>query len=67
MIINHGSHYFTIFAHLEERIKEKGEMVSGGEVVGLVGDPGWHVGPGIYFEIRKRGKYLDLEKWLKIN
>ncbi len=67
MIINHGSHYFTIFAHLEERIKEKGEMVSGGEVVGLVGDPGWHVGPGIYFEIRKGGNYLDPEKWLKMD
>ncbi len=67
MIINHGSHYFSIFAHLEERIMEKGEMVSGGEVVGLAGDPGWHVGPGIYFEIRKGGNCLDPKKWLKKN
>ncbi len=67
MIINHGSHYYSIFAHFEERIKEKGEMVSGGEVVGLVGDPGWHVGPGIYFEIRKGGNCLDPKKWLKKN
>jgi len=65
MIINHGSHYFTILAHLEERVKEKGEMVSGGGVVGLVGDLGWHVGPGIYFEIRRGGDYLDPERWLK--
>jgi len=67
MVINHGSHYFTIIAHLEERIKEKGEMVSDREVVGLVGDPGWHVGPGIYFEIRRGGDYLDPETWLKID
>jgi len=66
MIIGHGSHYFTIVAHLEERAKEKGEMVSGGEVVGLVGDLGWHVGPGIYFEIRRGGNHLDPETWLKI-
>jgi septal ring factor EnvC (AmiA/AmiB activator) len=65
MIINHGSHYFTILAHLEERAKEKGEMVSGGEAVGLVGDLGWHVGPGIYFEMRRGGDYLDPERWLK--
>jgi septal ring factor EnvC (AmiA/AmiB activator) len=65
MIINHGSHYFTIFAHLEERAKGEGEMVSGGEVVGLAGDLGWHVGPGIYFEIRRGGDYLDPERWLK--
>ena len=66
VIINHGSHYFTLFAHLAERIKEKGEMVSGGEEVGLVGDLGWHGGPGIYFEIRKGGVHLDPKRWLKI-
>jgi len=66
MIVNHGSHYFTVYARLEERVKEKGEMVSGGELIGLVGDLGWHVGPGLYFEIRKGGDHLDPERWLKI-
>lgn len=65
IIINHGSRYFTVYAHLEERIKEKGEMVSGGEAVGLVGDSGWHVGPGAYFEIRKGRDYLDPKRWLE--
>jgi len=65
IIINHGSHYFSVYAHLEERIMEKGEMVSGGEAVGLAGDPGWHVGAGVYFEIRKGGDYLDPKQWLK--
>jgi len=65
IIINHGSRYFTVYAHLEERIKEKGEMVSGGEGVGLVGDSGWHVGPGAYFEIRKGRDYLDPKRWLE--
>jgi septal ring factor EnvC (AmiA/AmiB activator) len=67
VIINHGARYFTVYAHLEERIKEKGEIVSGGEVVGLAGDPGWHVGPGIYFEIRKGGHHLDPKRWLEID
>ena len=66
MIINHGSHYFTIFAHLDERLKQKGEMVSGGEAVGLVGNPGWDAGPGVYFEIRKGREQLDPRTWLKI-
>ena len=65
LIIDHGCHYFTIFAHLEERMKEKGEMVSEGEVVGVVGDPGWQVGPGVYFEIRKAGNHLDPKRWLR--
>jgi septal ring factor EnvC (AmiA/AmiB activator) len=66
MIINHGSHYFTIFAHLDEILKQKGEMVSGGEAVGLVGNPGWDAGPGVYFEIRKGREHLDPRTWLKI-
>ena len=64
LIIDHGGHYFTVFAHLEERVKEKGEMVSEGEVVGLAGDPGWQAGTGVYFEIRKGGNHLDPKKWL---
>ena len=66
MVINHGEHYFTLFAHLQERAKEKGEMISEGEPVGIAGDPGWNLGPGVYFEIRKGGEHLDPEKWLKV-
>ncbi|RLB31042.1 MAG: hypothetical protein DRG87_03520 [Deltaproteobacteria bacterium] len=66
MVVNHGSHYFTLFAHLQERKKEKGEMISEGEPVGIAGDPGWNLGPGVYFEIRKGGEHLDPEKWLKV-
>jgi len=65
LIIDHGYHYFTVFAHLEEIVKKEGEAVSGGEVIGRAGDPGWHVGPGIYFEIRKGGNHLDPKRWLK--
>jgi murein hydrolase activator len=64
VIVNHGSHYFTLFAHLEERVGQEGNIVSGGEVIGLAGDPGWDVGPGVYFEIRKGGDNLEPEKWL---
>jgi septal ring factor EnvC (AmiA/AmiB activator) len=66
MIVNHGAHYFTLFAHLQERAKEQGEMLSEGEPVGIAGDPGWNLGPGVYFEIRKGGEHLDPEKWLKV-
>jgi septal ring factor EnvC (AmiA/AmiB activator) len=66
MIVNHGAHYFTLFAHLQERAKGQGEMISEGEPVGTAGDPGWNLGPGVYFEIRKAGEHLDPEKWLKV-
>ena len=66
LIINHGSRYFTILAHLDERKKKRGENVSAGEAVGLVGDPGWQAGPGVYFEIRRGRKQLDPKTWLTI-
>jgi len=65
IIVNHGSHYFTIFAHLDDRFKEKGDMVANDEPLGLVGSPGWEAGAGVYFEIRKGGEHLDLKAWLK--
>ncbi len=64
VIVNHGSHYFTLFAHLEERAGEEGEIVSEGQAIGLAGDPGWDIGPGVYFEIRRGGDNLEPEKWL---
>ena len=66
LIINHGSRYFTILAHLDERKKKRGENVSAGEAVGLVGDPGWQAGPGVYFEIRRGRTQLDPKTWLTI-
>jgi septal ring factor EnvC (AmiA/AmiB activator) len=66
MIVKHGSRYFTVFAHLDERAKEKGDMVSGGEVLGIVGNAGGEVGPGVYFEIRKGRQQLDPRTWLAI-
>ena len=65
LIIDHGNHYFTIFAHLEEITKKKGDMVSEGEVVGIAGDPGWQAGSGVYFEIRKGGNHLNPIRWLQ--
>ena len=64
IIVNHGSHYFTIFAHMEERMRETGDMVEADEPLGLVGDPGWEAGPGVYFEIRKGSEHLDPSTWL---
>ena len=64
IIVNHGSHYFTIVAHLDERMRETGDMVQADEPLGLVGNPGWEAGPGVYFEIRRGSEHLDPNAWL---
>ena len=65
MIIDHGEHYYTLSAQLEQLLKARGDMVQTGEVVGTVGDTAPLSGPGLYFEIRHYGKPLDPVLWFK--
>ncbi|MFO7784468.1 MAG: murein hydrolase activator EnvC family protein [Thermodesulfobacteriota bacterium] len=66
IIINHGSRYFSICAHLSEIRVEEGDVVRGGDVIGLAGESGSLSGPGLYFELRKAAESLDPTAWLKV-
>ncbi len=65
MIIDHGSHYYTVYAHLEEVFKVKGDRVEEGEVIATVGDSGSLMGPALHFEVRYHGKPTDPLKWIR--
>jgi septal ring factor EnvC (AmiA/AmiB activator) len=65
MIIDHGDHYYTVYAHLEEIFKVKGDRVQGGEVIATVGDSGSLMGPALHFEVRHRGEPQDPLEWIK--
>lgn len=64
IILDHGGGYYTLFAHLLKILKEKGEAVARGDVVGLCGSTGLESTPGLYFEIRERGVSRDPLAWL---
>ena len=65
IIVDHGSNYYTVYAHLEETFKSKGDQVETGEVIATVGDTGSMEGNGLYFEVRHHGKPVDPLTWLK--
>jgi septal ring factor EnvC (AmiA/AmiB activator) len=65
IIVDHGSNYYTVYAHLEETFKSKGDQVETGEVIATVGDTGSMEGAGLYFEVRHHGKPVDPLTWLK--
>jgi murein hydrolase activator len=67
VIINHGSRFFTISAHISSRKKKEGDVVEKGEVIGFLKHSGPSNEARLYFEIRKAGKSLDPLKWLKVN
>ncbi|NTV34589.1 MAG: peptidoglycan DD-metalloendopeptidase family protein, partial [Deltaproteobacteria bacterium] len=67
VVINHGSRYFTVSAHLAQREKQEGEMVKSGEVIGSLGKTATPREARLYFEIRKGGGTLDPIRWLKVH
>jgi septal ring factor EnvC (AmiA/AmiB activator) len=65
IIINHGSRYYSVSAHLSARSLEQGDLVKGGDVIGEAGDSGSLSGPGLYFELRRGGETIDPLAWIK--
>ncbi len=65
IIIDHGNHYYSVYAHLEEQFKTKGDPVEAGEVIATVGDSGSLTGAGLHFEIRHHGKPMNPLAWIK--
>ena len=64
IIIDHGDHYYTLYAHAEELFKQKGDLVEAGEVVATVGDTGSLSGPILHFEVRHHGKPINPLPWI---
>ena len=65
VIINHGSRYFTISAHLSKRRINQGNMVQQGDIIGSAGVFGTSRTARLYFEIRKGDKHLNPMRWLR--
>ncbi len=65
IIIDHGRHYYTVYAHAQDLFKAKGDLVDSGEVIATVGDSGSKSGPGLYFEVRHHGKPVDPIEWIR--
>jgi murein hydrolase activator len=65
VILDHGSGYFTLYAHASDILIKTGDAVSGGQVIAKVGDSGSLEGPQLYFELRHKGKPQDPLAWLR--
>ena len=59
IIINHGNGYQTVYAHMSKTIAKKGQWVSQGTKIGLVGSTGYSTGPHLHFMVYKNGNRID--------
>ena len=62
IIVDHGSKYYTLYAHMERFTKQVGDPVAAAEVIAYSGYEGRDA---VYFEIRQGGRPLNPGDWLK--
>jgi septal ring factor EnvC (AmiA/AmiB activator) len=65
IIIDHGNSYLSLYGHNESLFKSAGEWVESGDIIGSIGNSGGQQKPGLYFEIRKKGKPQNPTRWCK--
>lgn len=66
MIVDYGNGVQALYGHLSKIAVKPGTMVKAGQLVGFIGSTGRSTGPHLHFEIRKDGKPIDPEKFIKL-
>lgn len=67
LILDHGSNYLSVYANNETLYKSVGQAVKQGETIASVGQSGGEDSPGLYFELRYKGKPFDPARWIAKN
>lgn len=65
VIINHGDGYHTLYGSLSEIFVKVGDIIKSKQAIGKIGMSGLMSSPGLYFELRYKGKPLDPLQWLQ--
>ena len=59
-IVDHGDHYYSLYAHLGEMTRKAGDPVEAGELIGITDESG----TPMYFEIRARNVAVNPLQWV---
>lgn len=65
VILDHGDHYYTVYAHLLNVKVRMNQAVEGEAPVGEAGGKSPWFGTGMYFEVRHFSDAIDPQPWLK--
>ncbi len=59
VVIDHGNGYETLYGHASKVFVSRGDSVSQGETIAMIGSTGRSTGPHVHFEIRIGGGFLN--------
>ncbi|MCA0388411.1 MAG: M23 family metallopeptidase [Bacteroidetes bacterium] len=59
VIIAHASGYKTLYGHCSKLLVKKGDKISRGELIALVGSTGLSTGPHLHYEVIYNGEHLN--------
>jgi len=65
VIVDHGQGYLSLYGQNQALLKSPGDWVEAGEPVATSGGSGGSGEPGLYFEIRYKGKPQNPVKWIQ--
>jgi len=65
IVIEHADDMATYYGHLSKFQTQKGKRVKKGELIGNVGSTGKSTGPHLHFEVRRGGKALNPEGFVR--
>jgi len=63
LIVDHGDGYMSLYGNNESLLRRVGDGVRSGDPLATVGSSGGSAQPGLYFELRYRGKPVDPLAW----
>ena len=66
VVLRHGNGYETLYAHLSKRLVKRGEKVSRGQSIGLVGNTGRSTGSHLHYEVHYQDKTVDPMKFMQV-
>jgi murein DD-endopeptidase MepM/ murein hydrolase activator NlpD len=59
VILQHASHYVTVYAHDSSNLVKEGQIIKRGQVIGFVGRTGRATGAHLHFEVRHNNVARD--------
>jgi murein DD-endopeptidase MepM/ murein hydrolase activator NlpD len=65
IILEHEKELSSYYAHLEKILVKPGQRVRKGELIGTVDSTGMSTGNHLHFEIRRGGKAMDPEEFMR--